>query len=898
MAHKSRQRLACGLCLWVLVLAAHGAATAQIDSASAQVDRTPGQTRLEEMVITAGKGLEAAPSQPATVYDTADLRASGQASVAAFLAELPFASFGNAAPGPGGTAQGQNQMDLRGLGPDRTLVLIDGRRLAGSPITEDAGVSQNLALIPLAAVQRIEVLRSSGAARYGGNAIGGVVNIDLREDFQGIQVDSQARLPTNPGGDQTRVALSAGATSARGSLLIAAESFHREALDAADRAFSDALPSIFSYPANFQRLDPNTGQPLPDPATGGLGSDPRCPEPGSPDPRFPNAAFDGQVCAYNAAAVSTAEGSLHRNSAFAKGGLRLSPSLYLAVTGLASDARSEGQLGPTQLFDPGAPLILSADNPLNPTQNEVLQVPGPDGEPVTVTGPFDLNLFLRNVPGGPRVDTFDDRLLALGTTLSLRPGLGASEFALRLDASRQRVTRRFSNRALISDTQAALASGELDVFGLDDQPDRAAFAALAVDLHDESTSDTLASELLWSWRSARPRAPTVELGATGRMERIERRQDPRLSSGNVFGVVIPEPVDADRRAGAAFASLVWPATGWVSIDAGLRGDTADDFDSTWSGRLGIELVPTRALAVRGHLARGFSPPTLDQLSSPAIETTQVFVDQLGCQRSGDLDTPAPPPTSPCLPQPYSVVSGGNAEIDPELSRSAGLGLTWSPGGEIALSLDYYRIRVRDEIQSPSIEALLAEEAAEGTSASIRRDDQGQIQTVDARIRNVSEVRTSGLDLELRYQRQFGPRTVSVRGLGSHVLTWERRLDDSAAFAAPVGRITPDWRANAELGVSGRRWRALLGAQLIGPATNNFSVAPVRFSTHTTVDARIGVDLFRGRLSLDLGVDNLADEPPPTSDRLTFPFYPRGLYDPYGRTITLSGSLQLFDPQIR
>ena len=129
------------------------------------------------------KRAEAEGALPVTVIERAELEASGSTTVAEYIRSISFATAGNFRPQSGSSAQGFSEVNLRGLGGRRTLVLVDGRRIAKSPIVGD---SVDMNSIPLAAVERIEILTDGASAIYGSDAIGGVVNVILRKSFQGV----------------------------------------------------------------------------------------------------------------------------------------------------------------------------------------------------------------------------------------------------------------------------------------------------------------------------------------------------------------------------------------------------------------------------------------------------------------------------------------------------------------------------------------------------------------------------------------------------------------------------------------------------------------------------------------------------------------------------------------
>ena len=155
---------------------------------------------------------------PVTVIDREQIELSGESNAADFLRNLTFNSSGSFRPQSGSSAQGTASINLRGIGSSRTLVLVDGRRLPKSPST---GSNQDLNTVPMGAIERIEILSDGASAVYGSDAMGGVINIITREDFQGAQISvgsSQVSLP-NDGGDREEGSIVFGAASDTSSLM-------------------------------------------------------------------------------------------------------------------------------------------------------------------------------------------------------------------------------------------------------------------------------------------------------------------------------------------------------------------------------------------------------------------------------------------------------------------------------------------------------------------------------------------------------------------------------------------------------------------------------------------------------------------------------------------------------
>jgi iron complex outermembrane receptor protein len=207
-------------------------------------------SKLEEVVVTGTSIPGVQPSaSPVAIYTRADIEKTGATTVEQFFDRLP-ANFNslraNAIAGTGaeGNLEGVNGIDLRGLGVGTTLVLIDGRRLAPS----SSGRTPDISMIPLSAVERIEILKDGASAIYGSDAVGGVVNFILRSDFQGAETLAQYGSVTSGQHDEVRVAETVGQGWASGYALISATYYDQSALLASERSFSAAAGNFDLVP--------------------------------------------------------------------------------------------------------------------------------------------------------------------------------------------------------------------------------------------------------------------------------------------------------------------------------------------------------------------------------------------------------------------------------------------------------------------------------------------------------------------------------------------------------------------------------------------------------------------------------------------------------------------------
>ena len=207
---------------------------------------------VEEITVTGSRISrdEFSSPSPIQVLDVESGRQLGIASISEMLQRATVANgqqidatlntnAGNSnateAPPTGGV--GSSSIDLRGLGPERTLILVNGRRM-GSVGVRGAPAQPDINLIPFSMVDRAEVLTEGVSAVYGADAVAGVVNVILREDFEGLEVTLNSELPNDDGGEIGQLSMIAGAQSDRASIIFGAEVYDRSRVLTGDRDFS------------------------------------------------------------------------------------------------------------------------------------------------------------------------------------------------------------------------------------------------------------------------------------------------------------------------------------------------------------------------------------------------------------------------------------------------------------------------------------------------------------------------------------------------------------------------------------------------------------------------------------------------------------------------------------
>ena len=205
------------------------------------------ELRIEEIVVTGTniRGVQGA--SPIAVFSRDDIDLTGVGSIPQFIQTLPQNFGGGISESAGaGNANSGNGINLRGLGNDSTLVLLNGRRLAPA----GTGNFVDVSMIPLSALDQVEVLTDGASAIYGSDAVGGVVNFKLREDYEGAETRLRFGTATSGDLDDIQIGQSFGGSWDSGRALISMEYQSRDNLDSEDRSFTvdepdptDALPT-------------------------------------------------------------------------------------------------------------------------------------------------------------------------------------------------------------------------------------------------------------------------------------------------------------------------------------------------------------------------------------------------------------------------------------------------------------------------------------------------------------------------------------------------------------------------------------------------------------------------------------------------------------------------------
>jgi iron complex outermembrane recepter protein len=885
--------------------------------------------RLDRVEVTGSriKRLDIEGPSPVTVITREDIEASGDISVADVLRESTFNSFGSFAESSGFTAQSQATISLRGVGANRTLVLLDGRRMAGSAIL-DGGQTANLNVIPIAAVERIEILRDGASAIYGTDAIGGVVNIILRHDYEGMRVSASYGESSWGEPNESSAAIVGGISGGSGNITFALDHQERGMFFDSDRPWSTQGISAFGFPGTMSAFSSGGGTVInPDPSSefvAGNGGfwfpDPRCPANLGDSTEFPNSGSSLTIpgfCNFNYASFSATQASLKRDSLMMTSTYEINQDLSFFTRVTISNTESFGRYAPApNTFFP----TVAASNPNNPsnpnhplfansqfnntTQSAYCTASGYacpyDGNGV-YQGPFDLSLFIRMVPNGPRDAVAQDRLMdILFGVDGYVDWFGGAEYTMAYGHSRNRFDNIGTGYGIHSLLQNAIDAGTYSPFApIDPQGsgglgDSAPFAHTTIN-DSESVRETVDAQLSFDLFEMSNGPVGFVVGAEYTEESFASLNDAQSVAGNVFGTAGGNS-QGSRHFYSVYSEVVLPILDNLEVDIALRYDNYQGFGDTVNPKIAVAYRPMDNLLLRMSWGTGFRAPDLFILNQVPTQSFPGAIDVLAC----NLNPSQTGAGQVCSNTQYETLYLSDPNLSPEESENFSAGAVWNPIDSLEIGLQWYNIELTNQIANISLQQLLNLEAAGSalvntvtttgncdrsiTSATIQRDTgTNRIVCANAPAVNLSGFKTSGWDLDITYRFGIGDvGEFEVFGTFAYITRFDTEVFVGDGFGDALGFSAPDFRANA-----GVNWA--LGDHAVTLLVNHIAASnPIGFpnvvlDSYTTWDLQYSwATPWDGKITV--GARNLFAEDPPidTTGQIGHPQWSRFLHDALGR----------------
>lgn len=819
---------------------------------------------------------------------------------------------------------GMNNLELRAMGANRTLVLLDGRRIAPTVLSGAADINQ----LPSGLVERVEVVTGGASAAYGSDALTGVVNFILDKDFTGLETDVQLGTSAEGDNDQYEVSVAAGTplASDRAHILVSAEysdvdgvffnprDWHNgwNILRNPNYTESNGRPEFLLLPfVGVSNATPGaliTSGPLQGTQFG----------PGGEVRQFQyGRLISGPVMVggdwriSEMASHTDIAAAVQRQSVFTRASFDLTDDIEL-FTQIAY-GKSETESHCCFHFDLGN-LTIQRDNAFLPAEI------GAQMDALGLTS-FSAGSWNRDL--GP-ITSFAER----ETTTYLLGAEGALEMAgttwiwevyaqagtsnrhnkipLRVNANFQNAidaVRTAGGEIVCRSTITNPNNGcvPYNVLGTNVNSAEAIDYVMGLDTFEqEITQDVAAASLSGDPFSTWAGPVSLAGGVEYREEAVDSQSNPIALDNGFFAANFKETRGSyDVLEG--FLETVVPLAAeepWahgLDLNAAVRWTDYSITGQVTTWKVGGTYSPTPDLTFRVTRSRDFRAPNLQELFAPGIVNTRIVRDPF---RNNETATILRPVT-------------GNVNLDPEEGDTTGFGIIYEPSvvPGLSMSVDYYQIEIANAIGTVGEQEILDRcfDGEETFCTTIVRDSEGQLISVASAPFNFVKETAEGLDIEASYPVSLGDGELTLRALATHVLT--RETDEGEQTNDLAGANTgsaPDWRF---LGIVGYE-RGPLDLTIIGRGvsdgvlSNSFIVCTTGCPVSTTAHPTINYNKVEGAFYLDLSVayrllnfdqdvelflkvNNLADVEPPvapdfgTNQPLEVASNP-SLYDTIGR----------------
>jgi iron complex outermembrane receptor protein len=948
-----RNRLTIAVNLSLLLLPGFAAAQEAATPPPTAGTETKSLDRVE-VTGTRIKRAEVAGQVPVQVLSREDIDRSGLTSLGDLVQELTgagsalntkFNSSGNFgfSPNGDGVGAGSAQVDLRHLGPKRVLVLVDGIRWVNESSASGVGAATDLNTIPLAIVERIEILQDGASALYGSDAIAGVVNIITRRNFDGAQISTQYGQYGKGDGATKNVDLAWGWNTDRSNLFLGFSYVDQDAVLSRDRDQSQfpvpgtglTFASSATPTGRFVFTDPNTGE------TYSI-----TPNAGATDPTYDPTQTtcnrtDDYHCFTTADRFNFAQYNLvvtpsKRMGLFGQFRYNFNDNLQGYVKVLANRRESTNQAAPEPLF------FGPAAGTGNPYADNIFI---PANQPYNPFG-FDLdsssNLILigrRPIEGGPRVfeQTVDTQYLATGLNGVFGSDARSYNWDVNLAYSRNKADQinygsyniRNINIALGDPAVCAATAGcvPLNIFGGPGTITPEMLAYIQPIVRDQSENKlTLVSANLTGDLFRLP-AGMMSFAAGYEYRKYEGSYQPDpITVAGFYNGVPSLPTAGSYDVNEVYTELNVPLYdngAGRKFDLSLAGRYSNysTFGGEFTPKYGIRWQIADELTLRSTYAEGFRAPSIGELFGSAARADLQLQDPCSIGLSG-----APPTGDPAncaalgVPNGYtqansqiSVTTGGNEDLDPERARSLTAGMVWSPrfatntgwSEKLDLELTFYRHDITGAIQAIDAQTQLNQCVATLDPIycnGISRAATGDINGFSNRLTNLGSIKTSGWDANLFW-------TLPETAAGRFKFAWQNTFVADYKAVGAAGQVQPravgvevtdsaipDWTSNMVLDWKLSNWNASWTVRHISklrescgdavdfPVCSDPAAGTNRLPATTYNDVQLGYkfDWMKG-LQLTTGVNNVFDKDPPICLSCSLNGYDASTYDiPGGR----------------
>lgn len=826
----------------------------------------PAAAEVEEIVVTGSRIIrrDFEGNSPVFTLDSSAITDAGTAQIEQVLNELPQLVPTITTTSNNPSNGGQANVDLRGLGTTRTLVLMNGQRLQPSNVNG----SIDLNTIPAGLIESVEIVTGGGSAVYGSDAIAGVVNVILRDDFEGIQASSMYATTAEDDGTTKTMSLMMGGNfdDNRGNAVMYMSYDDREGVFAGARDFSRvalgpslqplgsvAIPDGFYVPSGS-----NLGSQATYDAAFGAGNVAPTSyigfnQDGSLFSRNGTFGYTGDTSdpgfnpssySYNYSPVNYLQLPLERRQIAAFGHYNLDDSTEVYSRMSVTNYSATQELAATPITS-GVGSTMPVTNPFIPAELANILASRPN--------PNDNFLFYKRTNEvGSRAGTDDYDVLQI--TLGSRGDFDMLDYTWNWDVwgsyGRTQRTQIQTGNVSRSKLQSAydataanpdpLGCGGLNPFGLNRISDACA-EAIAVQAQNTTILETKMAGATMTGGLLELPAGTLQtaFGVEYRDNEANFRPDQFLSSGDVVGFNAQQPTVGSIDVMEFFAEFSVPLlanmTGidYLGLDAAVRHSDYNLAGGVDTYMASLDYQPMENVKIRGSYNRAIAAPNVSQLFRPQNEAFPSYSDPCWNGSAARTGADAAQVNALCaaqgapanFPQGNSQVRalvGGNPDLAPEEADTYTFGTVWTPDFQdvnLRVAVDWFRYEIEERIGAVGAASIVSrcyndQDANPTYSLSnqwcgfFERNSAGIAENVRSNDQNLGKFNIDGIDLQVDSALDFGPGTFTANLAATHLLKWQQQEDSASPLTNQegtigiiIGETLPEWKARLSTGYS-------------------------------------------------------------------------------------------------
>ncbi|WP_440875479.1 TonB-dependent receptor plug domain-containing protein [Thalassotalea sp. PLHSN55] len=876
-----------------LAMFAGAASTLAISAPAFSAEENAEEVERIEVTGSRIKRTDLESAVPVTVLTADDMLVKGFNNVQDALASLSSVTGTNTTQSVHGFTPAASSISLRNAGANRTLTLINGKRLNQYP--KPLGGTDNFvdtANLPMEAIDRIEVLNSGGGAIYGADAVGGVVNIILKRDYEGLGFKARMSDTSEGGGARNKFALSFGVTGEKGNISTFIEYEDSERLEATDREnfglHTDKVEhsKFSSYSSYGGRIGNLGGLDEAECTAGGFFYRPN------------------GVCGFDRSKWRDLAPETKRVSVITTYNYELTDDIRMVGRVDASEASSNRNIEPMGIdaFNvnvTGDTLTMTSDQ--SPGRAEMVDKTLGFGGDFAEADDGDYWYVRRAWEFGPRGSDTENRSFFASAGLE-----GTFNDQLDWDASMNFARTRVE----VFDYGYATSNGMFDYLTQGEH---------GVSMLDPFTPETVEAIAYEPFEIAESSRINYQFNVTGEAFEMPAGMVSFASGVEWSKQTFASDSDAESKKGAilttggssgkgardmwaAYLEMIFPVTDQFNVNAAVRYDDYSDFGGNVTPQISAEYRPTDELLIRAVVGSVFRAPDMHRVYGDPTAGSNTVIDFKGCESIGG--TPGDGidrVVDPCNELHISQNTGANSELKAEEGYTANLGFVYSDDA-LDASVDVWKWKLDDMVND--IDADTVAERYDLYEHLITRDPAtGFIDTIDTVAQNLSYQEVSGIDFSTGYKIEMGEYGLIYANIqGTYLL-------DSEGQANPTAVIDDDLEDTnvVQLRMTGSvNWQyedlsLNLFSRYIGRHHGTSFRADIQNPENTESDLEVASHItwnltggyaFTDDIKVQVGVVNMFDRGPnfdPTNK--SWPHYSRSLYNAVGREMFIEGEFR-------